>query len=229
MINEIFEILNLNRHNGLIIINENDWKGLLPQRTENIIENIIKPYALYLFNNEPFIIFFDNPTNEELIFKQCWNLNQTPIIFIIRDNEVEIYNGLSYIKGQKAKQLPLENWKSNFSFFNIISGKTWAQISKDEFNKNRVDEKLLQNIKAVRDLLKKEFELPNPVINNLIGRLIFIRYLIDRNVVIGFNSENSGKLTNDSLCEILKSPEETYQLFSYIKDKFNGKIGRAHV
>ena len=95
MINRIFEILNLNKENGLIVLNESDWKGQLPQRTENIIENIIKPHALFLFNNEPFIIFFDNPTNEELIFKQCWNLNQTPIIFIIRDDEVEIYNGLS--------------------------------------------------------------------------------------------------------------------------------------
>ncbi len=225
MMKEIFKILNLNNQNGLYIAAESSWHGILTQRTENILKDIIKPDAFFLLNNEPFILFFENPVNKEQIFKRSWNLNQTPIIFIIYQSEIEIYNGLSFLKEEKsALKLPIENWQENYSYFNIISGKTWENFAKNDFRTGSVDEKLLENIKAVRDVLKNKFKLPIQITNNLIGRLIFMRYLIDRGVVIGFDDTNDGRMTNEHLCQVLKSPEKTFELFTYIKEKFNGNL-----
>ncbi len=225
MYKKIFKILGLTNKNGLYVINKDNWKGILPQRTENILKTVIKPDAFFLFNNEPFILFFDNPNNKNEVLKNCWNLNQAPIIFISNDKDIEIYNGLSFIKEQNiAEPLSNKNWQEDFSFFNIISGKTLEKFHSELSAKNRVDTKLLENIKAVRDLLTDKHQLSPQITNSLIGRLIFIRYLIDRKVVIGFNQNNNGRLTNDSLCEILNSQQDTYKLFDYIKSKFNGNL-----
>lgn len=245
MITKVLKILNLDNNEGLCTVKDSKWHGILPQRTENIIKNKLKPDAFFLLNKEPFILFFENPTNKEQIFKNSWNLNQTPIIFIIQDGEIEIYNGLSYLKEEKrADKLSSENWEENYSFFNIVSGKTWEQVAKEEFTKKSVDEKLLENIKAVRNLLKDIYKLPTHITNSLIGRLIFIRYLIDREVVIVTNEIekndkekykellsfletqkiSNGKLSNNNLCSLLKDTNITYQLFEYIKDRFNGNL-----
>lgn len=225
MINKVLKILNLDNKDGLFTVNDSKWHGILSERTESILRNRLKPDAFFLYNNKPFILFFENPTDKEQIFRNSWNLNQTPIIFIIQDSEIEIYNGLSYLKEEKrADKLSSENWEENYSFFNLVSGKTWAQVAKDEFTKKSVDEKLLENIKAVRDLLKDTYKIPTHITNSLIGRLIFIRYLIDRNIVIGFEQVNNGIMTNEQLCRILKSPKKTYKLFEYIKEKFNGNL-----
>ena len=77
MINEIFEILNLNKENGLIVINERDWKGLLPQRTENIIENIIKNRIIKM-NTAPSVKVTCRICNCEIV--GISNINSTTII-----------------------------------------------------------------------------------------------------------------------------------------------------
>jgi len=193
MMKEIFKILNLNLQNGLYSVSEADWHGILSERTENILKNIIKPDAFFLLNNEPFILFFENPVNKEHIFKNSWNLNLSPIIFIISESEIEIYNGLSFLKEERsAAKLPMENWQENYSYFNIVSGKTWEQFAKNEFSENSVDKKLLENIKAVRNVLKDEFKLSTQVTNNLLGRLIFLRCLHKFYFFVIFAEKNHG-------------------------------------
>lgn len=224
-IGSIFQKLGLSQNNGLFILRDNKWKGLLSDRTEVVLEKKINPYAFFIFNNEPFILFFLSSQDTNEIFKNCWNFNKSPIIFIVSETEIKIYNGLSYNKISKCSELiPSDNWENNFNYYNIISGRTWEEYSSVLNYKQRVDEKLLENIKNVRYLLINQQSLTSQITNSLIGRLIFIRYLIDRNVVIGFYDKNQGILSNDDLCEILKSPPETYRLFDYIQDKFNGNL-----
>ena len=61
------------------------------------------------------------------------------------------------------------------------------------------------------------------IANALLGRIIFIRYLIDRKVSLEFEGKHQ-PLTNEDLKEILSSKERTYKLFKYLKSKdgFNG-------
>ncbi len=57
---------------------------------------IISPDAVYYFNNQPFILFFDltqkeNKNREDAIHKQVWCFDKAPIAFFILENEIKIY------------------------------------------------------------------------------------------------------------------------------------------
>jgi N-6 DNA Methylase len=106
-------------------------------------------------------------------------------------------------------------------------------LTKIKFLKN-IDTKLLENLDAVRKLLVEDFLNKNiessdalETANALIGRLLFVRYLIDRKVKIHFGDySNEGYLSADDLNKILESQEETYKLFYHLKDKsrYNGDL-----
>jgi len=220
---DIFKKLNLNRENGLFYFNEKKWNGkeVFSFEIEKIISDKIKPYAFFVFNKEPFLLFFKNI--EKTDFKNVWNFNKSAIIFNITESELTIYNGFNFIKENEKLNILTENKNlSDFEFFKLVTGETF-QIYKNELKKqNRVDEKLLENIEYLRNLLITKYELSNIIANNLIGRIIFTRYLIDRNVQIEFNGYN---VINNSIFEkILKSPKETFDFFEYLKSKFNGNL-----
>lgn len=82
----------------------------------NIVSNRIKetllklqPDAIFCINNEPLILFFENPHNLDLLEKQIWNFNQTPIVFIISQNQIQIKNGFSFVKNAGLNDLTESN------------------------------------------------------------------------------------------------------------------------
>ena len=220
---ELFNRLGFNRENGLYYFTEHKWKNKFSRRVEEIIENKLKPYAIYDLNNEPFILFFDNPENPGDIHKWCWNINSSPIIIVNEGNQVKIYNGFSFDNKERFLALLTESEKKidDFSYLNLVSGRFIEKYGSQFKKTNRVDYKLLENIEAARDILIKKHGLDSSIVNSLIGRIIFVRYLIDRNVRIG----KYGYLSRDDFLEILKNREATYDgLFPYLKEKFNGNL-----
>ncbi|MCX6579355.1 MAG: N-6 DNA methylase [Candidatus Aminicenantes bacterium] len=207
--------------NGLHFFSENNWKNRFSKRVEEVIELKLKPYAIYEFNSEPFILFFENRQNAE-VHQWCWNLNSSPLIIIHEDNQIKIYNGFSFDNKKKFLRLLLENEKQvgDFNYINLVSGKFFEKYGKKFEEKNRVDYKLLENIKTARDKLINDYRLKPAVVNSLIGRLLFVRYLIDRKVKIG----RYGELTGQDLLANLTDREKTYELFNYLKIKFNGNL-----
>ena len=132
--------------------------------------NRINPDAIYVFNNQPLILFFDLTLNKDLnreseIHKQVWSFDNSPIVFIINDEDISVYNALNFIKSKDNKGGWLEklNLSENeinekFSFWNLQSGETWAwfqdeYLSKKNENQKRVNQRLFQNIKEVRKYL----------------------------------------------------------------------------
>ncbi|MBN1294083.1 MAG: N-6 DNA methylase [Candidatus Latescibacteria bacterium] len=222
-INDIFDKLGLNKDNGLYILSEGRWKGLFSRRTEDILEKVLKPYAFFIFNNEPLILFFVNPVNPEKLFKQIWNFNHSPVVFIVSENDITIYNGFSFIRENKELEILTDsNALTDFEYFKIVTGEAWDTYSGEIKSENRVDEKLLRNIEELRKRLTKVHNISPDIANYLIGRIIFIRYLIDRNVIIEFN--NWGQITKQHLCNVLRSKNETYRLFEYLRSEFNGNL-----
>lgn len=208
----------------------------------------IKPDAVYVFNKQPFILFFDltdvtNPKNENEIHKKVWSFDNSPIIFIIKSTEIQIFNALNYIKDKNGNEGKLEELNlteeerdNRFSFWNLQSGETWKWFQNDYLEntkkketRKRVNERLFQNIKEVRQYLtdKKEANhLDDKQANSLILRLIFIRYLIDRGIKID-EDFIAGKTTNDkrkSFSELIKQPQRLNELFTNLNDKFNGVL-----
>jgi len=225
---EIFDKLGLTKNNGLFILSEDEWQArcAFSKRVEHLMAEVIKPDAFFYFNKTPFILFFDNPKNIQQLHQQIWNFNLSPVIFIRTDNQYHIYNGFSFVKGKTglAELADFQENLNDFNYFKIVTGETWEDYQDALKGKQRVDYKLLDNVKTLQKLLTEDSKggLPSHIANNLIGRILFIRYLIDRKVRI------KKKLwTNDDFCEILSGGvDTTYGLFEYLqsKDNYNGDL-----
>ncbi|MCL2063737.1 MAG: N-6 DNA methylase [Candidatus Cloacimonetes bacterium] len=238
-LSKVFEVLKLNTSNGLYYLNEPIWKSILqlPNRILNLFENEIKPDAFFCLDNKPLILFYENPEDKKELHKNIWNFNDTPIVIIVEDNNITIYNGFRLQNSGENKgflnKIGDENALNDFNYFELVTGKTWEK-HKDELNhKNRVDYNLLNNIKDARALMieilqksakKQSIEFHTKIVNALLGKIIFIRYLIDRKILITFNNETRIWLNTD-LCELLKDSNKTKVFFTCLSNKENGFNG----
>jgi hypothetical protein len=218
-----------------------NFKTFFDADTHERLEKI-KPDAVYHFDKEPLMLFFDLKKNDkrniETIKKQCYNFDK-PVIFILEFGKpLAIFNAFSYSINDK-KKLELaeitnnENGESNvdkFSFWNLQSGNTWEWFDNTFFSKkrktnNRVHAALLSNISTLREILKDVKD-----IDILILRLIFIRYLIDRNVqihdFITFQSIEEGQ---NKLNDLISNKTELERLFLHFNTKFNGNLFKEKV
>ena len=207
---------------------------------------IIKPDAYYIFNKQPLILFFDltdetDKNREKEIHKQVWSFDNSPVIFVIKEDEIRVYNALNYSKKEGSLEeikLTEKERNSKFSFWELQSGFTWKWLQNEYFenrskkqHRKRVNEQLFQNIKEVREYLtdiSPESPLSENEANSLILRLIFIRYLIDRKVKID-ETFISGELNDvnerrKSFINLIRQPSQLNLLFKKLNDKFNGVL-----
>ena len=220
---EIFDHLHMKDRDGLYITAEKKWKGALHARIEWLLDDKLKPEAFFCIDNKPIVLFYNSPQNKEKLFKAIWNFNESPVVIINEPNTVDIFNGLSYLEKEKTlAKLEDESKLNAFSYFELVTGKTWQAYENKLKYQNRVDYKLLENIKDAKEQLKSKYNIKSDLSNALIGKCIFIRYLIDRKVRIKFN----GPLrtwTNDEFCELLEDKDQTIQFLNYLKNHFNGE------
>lgn len=224
-LNQIFEKLNLSKENGLFIANE-QRERLFSNRVERLLVNTIKPDAFFCIDNKPFILFFENLGNNKTEkLKEIWNFNESPIIIISEQDSIEIYNGFEYLTEKNTLKLFGNEEKLNdFKYFELVTGKTWGKYEKSFNSKNRIDFHLLKNIKSARDILITQ-SLSQELTNSLIGKVIFVRYLIDRGIKLDFEQKGkSRKWTNREFCDLLSDKIQVKEFFKYLKDKFNGDL-----
>jgi len=192
----------------------------LPQRLNRSLE-VIKPKSIFILNDKPIILFFDKNVDREKVFKQCWNFSEAPIIIIENEIDFDIYNGFDYIleNGFSLKEI---SEKDDLNYISIISGKYFKESKLFDKKDKKVDRKLLENIKYAREkLLSINLKNHINIANALLGRIILVKYLIDRKISLRFEEKHQ-PLTNNDLKDILTSKERTYNLFKYLKFKFNG-------
>jgi hypothetical protein len=222
---QIFKKLNLTRENGLYIANE-QRERLFSNRVERLLTNTIKPDAFFCIDNKPFILFFENlGSKKEHKLKEIWNFNESPIVIITESDSVEIYNGFEYLPEKDALKLFGNEEKLNdFKYFELVTGKTWEKYEKDFNSKNRIDNYLLNNIKSARDILISQ-SLSQELTNSLIGKVIFVRYLIDRGIKLNFEQKDKSRnWTTPEFCDLLSDKNKVKEFFKYLKDKFNGDL-----
>ncbi|AOZ98992.1 Eco57I restriction-modification methylase domain-containing protein [Flavobacterium commune] len=220
----ILEKLDLLEKDGLIYfsdIEEDKIKNFANRVKESLIK--IKPDACFCINNEPLILFFENPENLEILQKQIWNFNQSPAIIIKQNNQWIVKNGFKLLEGNKELETLAEsNDILDFEYFKIITGETWEKYKSKFENKNRVDYFLLKNIEDARNLLtsKDKGNLHPKIANSLIGRVIFIRYLIDRKVEL----KSYKILQKEDFYNLLSESEKAYNFFKQVRNDFNGNL-----
>ncbi len=120
------------------------------------------------------------------------------------------------------------------SWVELLSG-TFFQSHPERFKREkRADTMLLSNLKDVRRSLQT-MGLPVQYIHDLLARIIFVQFLFDRKDSDGhsaLNSNNlcelydSGILSNvyTNLADILGSYDDTYALFDWLNQHFNGDL-----
>ena len=204
---------------------------------------LINPDAVYIFNNQPLILFFDLTTDENKdkendIHRKVWSFDNSPIAFVIKETEIKIYNALNYIKKEgRLQELALTESEitEKFSFWNIQSNNLWKwfqetyiETERTKKYKKRVNDRLFENIKSVRNALMtdKENDPEGSIPNSLILRLIFIRYLIDRKIEIGSEFISGKDVVSKRQCfsKLLQDPDKLCQLFTKLNDRFNGVL-----
>lgn len=193
----------------------------------------LDPAAIYLADNKPFIAFFDfenkdfgDKQTREKFFVKVWNA-QIPLSIINFQDRIEIYNGCSINNNKELILLEIvsdsiDSENTPFSFWKIADTGFWKEYEQ-ELSKPKLDEVLLDNIRAATKNLRKTKCKPFAV--QIILRLIFIRYLIDRGINLdypGFFGEVTK--SRDELNNIMQNKTDLYKLFAYLKDRFNGNL-----
>ncbi len=221
-IEKIHSALGLNGKDGLYLF-ENKIPPL--KNLKKFLEQSVQqPHSAFCIDNKPFILFYDSPSNKDELSKAIWNFNEVPIIFFVNEDSIEIYNGFQFLKDYSSlATLTTSNDLTDFGYFHLVSGQTWNKFQEQLSYRNRVDNKLLENIKALRALLILS-NLDPYTSNALVGKIIFARYLIDRKVRISFNSNKPKEWKPSDLCDVLQSRDQAIKFFKYLDDTFNGEL-----
>ena len=184
--------LGLSSENGLYITSEKNWQieTAFPNRVKRLLERKIRPEAFFCFDNKPLILFFKKTKEQGLLHEWIWNFNESPIVIIVDKTSVEIFNGFNFERDtQRLQKLGDSSKLNDFSYFQLVTGRIWEEFQNELGYKNRVDYKLLNNIKSARELLLINKPDQTSLINAIIGKTIFVRFLIDRQVKISFQSD----------------------------------------
>lgn len=230
---ETINELNYIEQNGLFFYDDIEKWNSFPTNIKQAIHQA-KPYAFFTLQdvtklkrfdlNLPFIFIYSNPTEaeEEFLRQKVFNFGKAPII-IVHKAKVKILNGLVYNRN-KIENL-LDKFKiSDFSYEKIVTQSFWNEhLSK--YKGKGIYHTFLRNIQETRSYLILEKKLPNEICNRLIGRLLFIRYFIDRGV--SFKKDDGGCFfdkSKEKFADAIKNKDDLYLFFKYFKDKYNGDV-----
>lgn len=161
--------LNLLENNAIFFRDKKDgedFKGFSSDICAKLA--VIKPTAYYVYNLHPLVLFFDlseyeDKEREKEIHRQVWSFDYAPIIFIVKNDGIQIFNAFKYDKNQQLLEevkLSDEERNEKFSFWNLESGFIWNTWFQEQFrtpkntkHKKRANQQLFENIKNVRETL----------------------------------------------------------------------------
>lgn len=204
----------------------------LSTHTSKILTEL-SPFAVYMVDNEPFVLFFDEPSNQEdrkVLSCKIWNA-QIPVVLFCSTSTIKIFNGCTLEKRThfltEAETILFHSVdeideNSPFSIWEITENSFWESYSQ-KFSGKTLNDELLDNLTYLTDQLRNNFKVP--FATKLVLRLIFIRYLIDRGVDLDFPGFSSDVVSSrEALLVRLNDKCELYKLFAHLKGKFNGNL-----
>ncbi len=170
----------------------------------------------------------------DLIHRQIWNQNCVPFLIVCTPLGARLYSGFNYERSDDSKVEDggvLESLVtfdevtrrlSSFRAEEIDNGNLWREWGDTVRPEGRVDHRLLHNLEVLgRDL--RHQGIPREAAHALIGKMVYLRYLRDRNILSDRRLEQWGLRVNRIFgrqidrCEIQR-------LVSYLDDWLNGEI-----
>lgn len=192
----------------------------------------LAPYAAYVVDGSVLTVFFDdlNDRPDVDLHGKIWNA-QMPIVISDEGNYVKIYNGKSMDLGIDKKirlrdiisyDLSQCDEENEFSYWNVTNSLSLDLYERSMCKKN-LNEFLIDNLRYITKKLKDEFKIS--FANKLMLRVLFIRYLIDRGVNIGYMGLGDNvKQSQEIFLSIIQNKNDFWALVKYLKERFNGNL-----
>ena len=190
-------------------------------------------HSAYFRGGVPLVAFSEAETTDAVstLRLRLWNLNRVPILIAQTPNEIiahSCFEGPSHADRTTHGAL-LTNPTSDaselvrqFARFEVERGEVTRRYRERFRQSDRVDRRLLTNLQLLRQQFEANLE-EMKVLDTIIGRVIFIRYLEDRRIV---TADRLREITGqETLIKVLQSGgDATYDLFALLAATFNGDI-----
>lgn len=190
------------------------------------------PYAIYIADGSVLVAFFDdlNSRMDVELHGKIWNA-QIPVVISDEGNFIKIYNGKSMdldidkkirLKDIISYDLSECDEKKEFSYWNVTNSLS-LELYEKSMGKKNLNEFLIENLRYITKKLKDEYHIS--FANRLMLRILFIRYLIDRGVNIGYMGlDENVKKSQELFLDIIKNKDDFLKLVKYLKKRFNGNL-----
>lgn len=196
--------------------------------------------TVYFKQVERFDVEYETKAQEAL-----WNQGMATLLVITDPSHVRIYS--SFVApdpdSQENQSESLENRRieealSRAEFglqvrdwmLRVETGQIYRANPEKFKSSGTVDRKLLENLSAAADVLCQENQLKREMAHSLLGRVLFVCYLCDREIITRDYFVEAGANASD-LRELLGSSEDwlqrrkqLYDLFAKLQKDFNGSL-----
>ena len=197
-----------------------------------------RPDGLWIGESALTVYFKSEPErpSDEIVAgwrREIWNQGFAPLLWVISPEKIDLYNGfgLPLLTGDAAehrlrtfervegKLKDLDDFAGRLA---METGRFWQRREASKVNrKTSVDQKLLSDLAALESALVKN-DMSRPDAQGLIGRSIFVQYLIDRRIVT--TRHLTGVSGQDTLAAILRDRDATKRAFDWLQEAFNGDM-----
>lgn len=199
----------------------------------------LNPNAIYFTDTTPVIYIKEltsyDPNLVIELHKRFWNECRTPITIIITPDIISVLdnyakpvsssNELSQIERRKftTTDEDIERLAEILKQSKLDSEKVFGYEFSLKTNQ-RVDKKLISQLREARRQLHDTYNLSFSVIHDLLGRSLFTLYLEQRSILIESEIKSVTKVSTSFFDLLQNYSKETYILFSFLKEIFNGDL-----
>ena len=163
--------------------------------------------------------------------QEVWNQGFAPLLWIVSPERVELHNGFGTPRGlDDADANLLKTFKlldAELAKLDTFAGRLAMETGRFWSRKSGVNRKTCVDRRLLRDLRNVERALVDADLERgeaqaLIGRCIFAKYLIDREIVTG--ERLMALCGHADLPDALGDPAAAGRLFAWLRDTFNGDM-----
>ena len=199
---------------------------------------------------------FSGSANDEIlreIQRLSWNFSHVPTLITLEPESMRVWSCCeapdpevaldSYLVAHVTpSQLHAEELDSlearaarALHWINLVSGQFFEKNSERFSRDGRADQMLLSNLRYIREVLANQGLADDDICHDLLARVIFVQFLLDRKDQDGnpaltiaklHRLQKEGVLTeiHGSFESVLRNYHDTYSLFDWLNSKFNGDL-----
>lgn len=163
--------------------------------------------------------------------REIWNQGFAPLLWLVSPERIDLYNGFGIpLQHDDAAANRLDTFShvdSELARLDAVAGRLAMETGKFWQREPRVSRETSVDRRLLRDLNTLERTLVDAGLGHegaqgLIGRCIFIKYLIDRPIVT--EQQLIAECGHGDLSEVLQDHTATARLFAWLRETFNGDM-----